>query len=193
MNEGNQQSKMWELKDRFLELRTKWLTIMGESLQDDHGKILEYWRVEKADSVIILPIWNHHLIVPDVSYRPGIGKLTLDFPGGRVSDDQLPENAVGGILPENAVGGILFRELGITEDNIMKIVPINMEGWLINSAFSNQQLYGFVAEINPQWQVQEEYLGGIYPINKSGIDDLLNQLSCLQCRHILIEWWLNRI
>ncbi|WP_228040136.1 hypothetical protein [Nodosilinea sp. LEGE 07088] len=43
--------------------------------------MLEYWRVEKADSVIILPLQNQRLILPPHTYRPGMGKLTLDFQG----------------------------------------------------------------------------------------------------------------
>jgi len=42
--------------NRFVEMRSRWLTVIGENLEDDQGQILEYWRVEKADSVIILPI-----------------------------------------------------------------------------------------------------------------------------------------
>ena len=42
--------------NRFVEMRSRWLTVIGENIEDDQGQILEYWRVEKADSVIILPI-----------------------------------------------------------------------------------------------------------------------------------------
>jgi len=41
---------------RFVEMRSRWLTVIGENLEEDQGQVLEYWRVEKADSVIILPI-----------------------------------------------------------------------------------------------------------------------------------------
>ena len=48
----------WQVNDRFLELRSRWMTLIGEHLQDDRGQLLEYWRVEKADSVIVLPVQN---------------------------------------------------------------------------------------------------------------------------------------
>ena len=35
--------------NRFVEMRSRWLTVIGENLEDDQGQILEYWRVEKAD------------------------------------------------------------------------------------------------------------------------------------------------
>lgn len=62
----------WQTQDRFVELRCQWLTVIGEHLQDETGKIREYWRVEKADSVVILPIQNRNLILPPPTYRPGV-------------------------------------------------------------------------------------------------------------------------
>ncbi|ULP73337.1 hypothetical protein BDGGKGIB_02990 [Nodularia sphaerocarpa UHCC 0038] len=176
------QSEQWQVQNRFLELRSKWLTVIGENLQDNQGQILEYWRVEKADSVVILPIQNNYMILPPPSYRPGVGELTLDFPGGRVGD---------GESPEVAVSAILLRELGIRENHITKISALNTQGWLVNSSFSNQKLYGFVAEIEPNLEIDPEYIGAIYPINITGVNDLLNHLHCLQCRAVFMQWWLS--
>jgi hypothetical protein len=72
----------WQLRDRFVEMRSPWLTLIGEHLQDERGQVLEYWRIEKADSAVILPILNGHLILPTPNYRPGVGEPTLDFPVG---------------------------------------------------------------------------------------------------------------
>ncbi|MFM2064521.1 MAG: hypothetical protein RLZZ507_4192 [Cyanobacteriota bacterium] len=177
-------SKHWQIEERFLELRSKWLTLIGEKLQDDHGNILEYWRVEKADSVVILPIHKNSIILPPPSYRPGVGELTLDFPGGRVRD---------GESLEFAVANILLRELGISENQITKISALNNQGWLVNSSFSNQKLYGFVAEIQSNLEIDQEYIGALYPINSTGVNDLLNHLHCLQCRAVFMEWWLHQI
>ncbi|MEA5580435.1 NUDIX hydrolase [Nodularia harveyana UHCC-0300] len=176
------QSEEWQVKNQFLELRSKWLTVIGEYLKDNQGQILEYWRVEKADSVVVLPIQNNSVILPPPSYRPGVGKLTLDFPGGRVRD---------GESPEFAVSDILLRELGISEKNISKISALNTQGWMVNSSFSNQKLYGFVAEIQPNPEIDPEYIGAVYPINSNCINDLLKNLHCLQCRAIFMQWWLS--
>lgn len=176
-------SKHWRVEERFLELRSQWLTLIGEKLQDDHGNILEYWRVEKSDSVVILPIQNNLIILPPPSYRPGVGELTLDFPGGRVCDSE---------SLEVAVANILLRELGISEHQITKISPVNNQGWLVNSSFSNQKLYGFVVEITPDLEIDQEYIGALYPINDTGIHDLLNHLHCLQCRAVFMQWWVQK-
>ncbi|ACK66363.1 hydrolase, NUDIX family, putative [Rippkaea orientalis PCC 8801] len=169
----------WKILTRLVEIRSPWLTLIGEKLEDNHQQILEYWRVEKADSVIIMTTQNNHFIFPPPSYRPGLGEITLDFPGGRVPDDKTPLEAIGAILK---------RELGIEEKEIDSLTPMNSKGWAINSSFSNQKLYGFVAIISPEASINPEKLGANYPITEEGITQLLKELTCLQCRGILLEW-----
>ena len=112
-------------------------------------------------------------------YRPGIGEITLDFPGGRVP---------AGEIAAAAVGGIIKKELGVTEDAIDRMEPINAIGWAINSSFSNQKLYGFVAKLHPTAAVNPEVIGARYPITPQGLSELLKKLTCLQCRSLLLEW-----
>ena len=170
--------------NRFVEMRSRWLTVIGENLEDDQGQILEYWRVEKADSVIILPIQGDRLLLPKPSYRPGVGNVTLDFPGGRVED----KNAIAEIAKT-----ILERELGILPQAVLSLVPINSEGWAINSSFSNQKLYGYVAQIDAEYPINCDRLGASYPISQEGIHQLLEILVCLQCRAVLLDWWINHL
>jgi hypothetical protein len=174
---------MWTKGDRFLEIRSHWLTLIGERYRDDQGRNLEYWRVERADSVIILPIQANHLILPPKSYRPGVDALTLDFPGGRM----LKSNP-----PETSAIAILHRELGVAETDISFLLALNHEGWAVNSSFSNQKLYGFIAEIQPDALLPSDRVGATYPATSTGVHDLLQELTCLQCRAILLEWWMRR-
>ena len=177
MDETRQQQ--WKTLDRFVEIRSPWFTFIGEHLQDDNQQVIDYWRVEKKDSVVILTIHNGKLLFPMLNYRPGLGKPTLDFPGGRVSDGQ---------TPETAVRKILHKELGVTEEAIARLTLLNPTPWPVNSSFSNQKLYGFVAEVHPTVSVNSERLGAIYPVTSAGICSLLNDLTCLQCRAVLLEW-----
>ena len=170
--------------NRFVEMRSRWLTVIGENIEDDQGQVLEYWRVEKADSVIILPIQGDRLLLPKPSYRPGVGNVTLDFPGGRVED----KNAIAEIAKT-----ILERELGISPQAIFSLVPINSEGWAVNSSFSNQRLYGYVAQIDAEYQLNRDRFGASYPISQEGIHQLLEILVCLQCRAVLLDWWINHL
>jgi hypothetical protein len=57
--------------------RLRWLTVIGENLEDDQGQILEYWWVKKADSVIILPIQGDRLLIKLKKRSPGAMKTTI--------------------------------------------------------------------------------------------------------------------
>jgi 8-oxo-dGTP pyrophosphatase MutT (NUDIX family) len=182
------QSQPWKVRHRFLELHSNWMTLVGEHLQDHRGKTLEYWRIEKADSVIVLPIQEnrntstaHYFIpIPIPTYRPGVGAMTLDFPGGRVSPGQTPEAAALGVLK---------RELGIEAHAIAQLLPLNSTGWLVNSSFSNQKLYGYVAYLHAPEELNSDFLTTTYPLTREGIGQLLAKLTCLQCRAVFQEWW----
>jgi hypothetical protein len=169
----------WKTLDRFLEINSAWVKVIGEHLETTDGQILEHWRVERADSVVILTMQDDKLLFPSPIYRPGVASATLDFPGGR-----LP----AGLTPADAVPLIIKRELGVAENAIAHLRPLNTLGWAINSSFSNQKLHGFVAELHPTATVNPEMLGEAYPANPEGIRHLLQKLSCLQCRALLLEW-----
>lgn len=166
----------WVTKDRFAELTTPWFTLIGEHIQTDN-EILDYWRVEKVDSVIVLPIQEDRILLPPTSYRPGVSTETLDFPGGRCPDSQRREEAAWHILE---------RELGIEINTIASLQPLNSQGWLVNSSFSNQKVYGFIAHLHAG---SVPNLGSVYSADPPGVKTLLRNLSCLQCRMVLLEWW----
>ncbi len=124
--------------DQIAAITSPWLSIYCERMLDDKGQTLDYWRVEKDHSVIVLAIHENRLVFPNKQYRPGVKEQTLDFAGGRSSTKAAPVEAVHGILK---------RELGIDlEKDVLELYPLNEKsGWLINSSFSNQMLFGFVA------------------------------------------------
>ncbi|MGK7890672.1 MAG: NUDIX domain-containing protein [Leptolyngbyaceae cyanobacterium] len=173
----------WQICDRILKLQTPWLKLIGEKLLDTNGNLLDYWRVEKADSVIILPIYRQQMIFPRSSYRPGVGKVTLDFPGGRCPASQSPQEAAIAILQ---------RELGIEETAVTHLMPLNTEGWAINSSFSNQLLHGFVAQLAPDYPLDPDSIEVAYDLTPEGMEELSDRLTCLQCRMVLREWQAQR-
>jgi hypothetical protein len=109
-------------------------------------------------------------------YRPGLGQSTLDFPAGRLP---LGEN------PENMIPHILQRELNLTPSAIGTLTALNPEGWAINSSFSNQKVYGYLAEILPTEYSETDDLAISYALTPAGLEQLLTDLTCLQCRALL--------
>ncbi|MGF1541047.1 MAG: hypothetical protein ACFCU5_11455 [Pleurocapsa sp.] len=109
----------WKTLERFVEIRSSWLTLIGEKLQDEQQRILEYWRVEKADSVVIVTLQSDRFLLPKPAYRPGVKQTTLDFPGGRVLSKQTTVEAAKIVLK---------RELDIEESDIIGLKVLNQTG-----------------------------------------------------------------
>ena len=172
----------WTCLNRFVEMRSPWLTVIGENWRDDQQQRLEYWRVEKADSLIILPKLDDRLLLPPKMYRPGIDQYTLDFPGGRLPLGKHPAE----MIPQ-----ILQRELHLSPSAIGSLTVLNPDGWAVNSSFSNQKVYGYLAEIIQTEYPQTDDLALSYALTPAGLDALLTDLTCLQCRALLLEYLLK--
>ncbi|MBP0001568.1 MAG: NUDIX hydrolase [Cyanobacteria bacterium SID2] len=177
--------KPWETISQFVAIRSPWLTLVGERLKDDREQLLDYWRVEKADSAVVVTLHRDRFVFPKPAYRPGMGEVMLDFPGGRVPSNQTPID----VVPE-----ILKRELGVAEDQLARSISLDSRGWPVNSSFSNQKLFGFVAEIRDDVELDPQFLHhSSYSAKTSEeIDRLLEELTCLQCRSVLLEWLKQR-
>jgi hypothetical protein len=185
----------WHKQSEIVTIHTPWMTLLGEHWTDDTGKLLDYWRVQRADSAVIVTLQQEkngifRFLIPKQTFRPGIGIPTLDFPGGRIpAASKEPTERMA--HQHAAVQSILRRELGIAESDCWESIQIlnqpEDEGWAINSSFSNQRLFGFVVHVRPDVFVDPKYL---YPkvYTTETVADLLSQLNCLQCRAVLLEW-----
>lgn len=169
----------WLKLNTITEISSPWLKIFCERWQDEQNHKLDYWRVEKADSVIVLPLWRNFIIFPSPFFRVGVNQLTYDLPGGRWHS---------GSQGQEVVIDILKRELGIAAEFILTVESLNQRGWLVNSSFSNQRLYGFMAEISSDCFIHEERVGRKIVNNQHEILKFLEELDCLQCRGVLLEW-----
>jgi 8-oxo-dGTP pyrophosphatase MutT (NUDIX family) len=163
------------MTDKFVEIETNWLTLIGEHYKDDTERTIEYWRVEKADSLIVIPTFREKFVIPKKYYRPGINADTYDFPGGRFC----AATSATDIARE-----LLKRELGIEHSHVASVHKLNVEGYLINSSFSNQKLFGVVAVLNKNCleNITLEF------VEDTGYLAVLNKLKCLQCRQVLIDY-----
>ncbi len=169
----------WQRLSEIVRVGSQWVTLFGERWRCDQGKELEYWRVEKVDSVIVLPRQAGQLFCAAPTFRPGIGRATLDLPGGRLAE---------GSAPQDVVPDLLQRELAIPPHAISQVAALNAKKWIINSAFSNQGLWAFVAEIDPAYTISAEHIGAKATDDTAGRAQLMASLDCLQCRAVLHEW-----
>lgn len=175
----------WQVLSQILELKNRWLTIIAEKLRDSRGEELEYWRVEKSDSLIILTILNNRLVLPKPTYRPGVSSSTIDFCGGRVAGES---------SHRKTAAEIVVREFGLHVDQPFSLInAINVRGWNVDSSFSNQRLFGFIAELSPDIIISTDMIGESYTLDDKSLHELLENLVCLQCRALLLEWLLIRM
>jgi len=169
----------WTRITEISRLRSKWLTLICERWRDDSNQVLDYWRVEKDDSVIILPVQSGNILCIAPTFRPGVERCTYDFPGGRLE---------GHLEPAHVVPDILARELQVPAEAIRTTTALNKMKWNVNSSFSNQGLWAFWAEIAPDCVIPASVVGMRVPVDATGVSQLLSHLDCLQCRATLLEW-----
>ena len=182
-------SKKWKFMGQIASLESPWLTIKGERLLDDKDQLLDYWRVEKDDSAVVLTLHKGNFVFHKPVYRVGLDQVTLDFPGGRIPNGKSPQSVV---MP------ILERELGVAETDVLRVEPLNRngEGWPVNSSFSNQKLFGFVAELKEDCKLDPSLLHSksYSATEPNSLRELLDkELTCLQCRAVLQEWKIQQL
>lgn len=168
----------WKHVKEFLRLGTDWLTLIGDNWIDSEGNLVEYWRVEKKDSLIVLPIVRDQIVVCKPTFRPGVNLNTLDLPGGRYDKKNT--------ITKSALD-ILKRELNVEEKHVNSIRQFNHQGFYVNSSFSNQLLYSCIAELSEDCILSEDE-AIFYPLTQQGMTRFFNEVQCLQCRNVVHEW-----
>lgn len=176
---GNNLNKIKEV----FHLKSKWLTLFCEEWKSEDGALFEYWRIEKADSLIVVPRFENQFVFPQPIFRPGVNKTTLDFPGGRLDNNLGEETLI------NRAKDILCDELCITDNQIRNIELITPTGKAVNSSFNNQKLYVVSAELQALGKVDEKRLI-LYKQVDSTI--LLEKLECMQCSYALMYFLMNK-
>jgi ADP-ribose pyrophosphatase YjhB (NUDIX family) len=167
-------SRSWQKERRVLDVRSDWVDIFCEHWRTPEGQALEYWRVERPDSMIVVPVYEGHLILPLPDFRPGVGRATLDFPGGRMEAGERLDLA-------HSARRILRKELGVEADDAGLISVLDACGQIINSSFNNQRLFVTSAELRRLTAGNS----GCVRVPLAQIDELSRQLSCLQCSYAL--------
>ena len=178
----------WQLLSQVVEVRSPWLSMICERLRDGTGQELDYWRVERPDSLLVVTVHNDRLVLPARSYRPGVGRATLDFAGGRLEDPRMiQETAQAIVRREFKLRGDDLRD----GDLFASQETLNPIGWDVDSSSSSQRLYGIAVELPRELLVPPDNVGAWYPATSLGGRELLGDLVCVQCRVMLHEWLLR--
>ncbi|CEM03325.1 unnamed protein product [Vitrella brassicaformis CCMP3155] len=173
----------WRKTDEILSLRTKWMHLIGERYDTGQGKeAVEYWRVIKPDSVIVIVLHEGHIILPAPSYRPGIGKPTVDFVGGR-------RRSCNGTSVRDDALALIKKELNVTaaDARTLRVVNEGPRGYAIDSSFSSHRLWVAVCRLKEGVVLPSDCVR--YRVSE--VDVLLRDLECLQCRAALMELMLR--
>jgi hypothetical protein len=174
MNDPTDRS--WRRGATIVTVESRWLRVIAEHYTDAAGQALEYWRIERASSVIIIPREGSTILLPPASFRPGVAQCTRDLPGGRLD---------AGSTPLAQVAPILARELGVGAERLAAATLLDARGWMVDSAVSDQRVFGVVATLLPG-----PVAAGVVriPAEREAIAALIDSLECLQCRAVLLEW-----
>ncbi len=175
---------IWERLETIVSVESPWVRLVAERWRDDGGRLLDYWRAERAHSVIVPALQGGRLLVPRPMFRPGVGRPTLDLAGGRLPQGQTPDAAALAILQ---------RELGLGPETVRALRPLNADGWAINSSFEDQLLFGVVAEIAEGAHADPALVERAVPFDRAGLRGLLGEIECLQCRAVLLELLLGEL
>lgn len=156
--------------ERSVIAQSKWVTFYKDRVESNGGGELEYWCVDRSDSVIVVAVQNGKFLLTPEQYRPGIDQTTLDFPGGRVDAND----------PLAAAEQTFRREFQLDQSLPLSFQPLISAPLIVDSAFSNQRLYGFMVKIPDDIIIDgtRQYTA----------DELLEKLQCLQCRTLLLEY-----
>ena len=166
----------WRRTAPICRVDTPWLNLIAERWEAD-GERLDYWRIEHADSVIVVPESRGRYWLPAEQFRPGVARRTLDFPGGRLTK---------GSAPDTTAMAVVARELGIAPSTVTMLAPINPRPYLVNSSSSDQRLFGFHARLETMPPAATDALVS-FATHGPEYADLMTRLECLQCRALLLE------
>ena len=168
----------WRHIGERLRLKSRWVTVVCDQWQVADG-VIDYWRVERPNSVVVVPWTQSGVYVLAPNYRPGIASSTTDFPGGRWEERS----------SEDAAYGILKREVGLSPGDLQDLRPVG-RARNVDSSFSSQQLMVYSVKLIAPLSTGQLSL---IPIRHfTDFQKARASIDCLQCSSALTDWYLDR-
>lgn len=123
----------WQTLGESIALQTPWFTIKKYQMRTPSGVDATYYIHENKDAVICVCVNDKGNILIERQYRPPVSKISVDYPGGRVEqDDHSTEKALRRELQE---------ETGYTVNSIQKLGVIDRD-----PSFTSGRLHVYLAQ-----------------------------------------------
>lgn len=133
MSSKNHSLDPWKVLDQKVVLDTPWFKIRHEHLQTPSGATPDFYIHENNDSVICFCVDDQNRVLIERQYRPAIGRVSIDYPAGRVEADDGSTN--------EAIQRELAEEVGFAASSLKKLATIDQ-----NPGFSRARLHVFLAQ-----------------------------------------------
>jgi 8-oxo-dGTP pyrophosphatase MutT (NUDIX family) len=155
-------------------VRSQWLEVSRDSyVLPDGREIPEYYIVRRNDSAVCVCCIDDQFVLVR-QYRPGIRKITLCHPGGRIeSDDQSPvHGALRELLEETGLAPLEVQHIGAFAQ-IPAVETGRVHMFLVNCTRTGAR----AADPDPR-----EYLATVFlPMSKLWTVVSAGEMDCLAC------------
>ena len=106
-------TKIWEIISREEVLDSQWYRVFKESVRLPSGRVLDdYFVRDCINSVLIVPRLVDGNFLMTKQYKHGARKVVLEFPAGRIDDDEDVVSAAKRELREEAGADAIALEMG---------------------------------------------------------------------------------
>jgi ADP-ribose pyrophosphatase len=126
--------KKWSVLSSREIFKTRFFSLRSDECRLPDGRVMpNYYVCSFTPWVQVIPVTPDHQVILVRQYRHGIGKTTLEFPGGAVSSHEVTEAEKAGLRE-------LREETGFSSARVQHVGTHNP-----NPAFQNNELFTFIA------------------------------------------------
>lgn len=119
---NHHQLEPWKVLDQKVVLDTPWFKISRQHLRTPGGNEAEFYIHDNNDSVLCFCVDDQDRVLIEKQYRPAVGRVSIDYPAGRVEQDDASTEA--------AIRRELAEEVGFTAASLTRLAVIDKDpGW----------------------------------------------------------------
>jgi ADP-ribose pyrophosphatase len=162
----------WDTLDSKIVFETPYFKIREEHMKTSRGAEVDYFFHDARDSAICVCVDDNNNVLIEKQYRPAVGKVSIDYPAGRMeADDKSTESLIRREAEEEA---------GLSISSIQKLGVIDKE-----PNFSSSRMHVYLAKgtlsgpthLEPTESIVTEF------VSPSAVLDLIatGKMNCAFC------------